>query len=87
MKRYNDKAPVNVGVGEDVSILQLAEMVKDIVGFSGRIVLDATKPDGTPRKLLDVQKLHALGWRHTISLQQGIRAVYAQYAGAQLEEA
>lgn len=81
MKHYNEKAPVNIGVGEDISILQLAEMVKRIVGFEGRIVLDATKPDGTARKLLDVHKLHALGWRHSISLEEGIRAVYADYAG------
>jgi GDP-L-fucose synthase len=87
MQRYNDKTPVNVGVGDDVSILQLAEMVKEIVGYSGQIVLDATKPDGTPRKLLDVRKLHSLGWRHTISLQQGIRSVYEQYAGSELTEA
>jgi GDP-L-fucose synthase len=80
MKEYNEKTPVNVGVGEDVSILQLAELVKDIVGFKGRIVMDATKPDGTPRKLLDVHKLRALGWRHVITLEEGIRTVYKEYA-------
>jgi GDP-L-fucose synthase len=79
MKHYNDKAPVNVGVGEDISILQLAELIKELVGFKGRIVLDATKPDGTPRKILDVRKLHSLGWRHKISLQEGLRQVYEDY--------
>lgn len=79
MKNYNGKTPVNVGVGEDVSIIQLAEMIKSLVGFKGRIVLDATKPDGTPRKILDVSKLHALGWRHKISLQEGLRQVYDDY--------
>lgn len=79
MKHYNDKAPVNVGVGEDISIIQLAELIKELVGFKGRIVLDATKPDGTPRKILDVRKLHSLGWRHKISLQEGLRQVYEDY--------
>lgn len=79
MKHYNDKAPVNVGVGEDISIIQLAELIKELVGFKGRIVLDATKPDGTPRKILDVRKLHSLGWRHKISLKEGLRQVYEDY--------
>ena len=79
MKHYNDKAPVNVGVGEDISIIQLAELIKELVGFKGRIVLDATKPDGTPRKILDVRKLHSLGWRHKISLKEGLRQVYKDY--------
>lgn len=79
MEQYNGKTPVNVGIGEDISIIQLAELVKNLVGFKGRIVLDATKPDGTPRKILDVSKLHALGWRHKISLQEGLRQVYEDY--------
>ena len=79
MKHYNGKAPVNVGVGEDISIIQLAELIKELVGFKGRIVLDATKPDGTPRKILDVRKLHSLGWRHKISLKEGLRQVYEDY--------
>ena len=79
MKHYNDRPPVNVGVGEDISIIQLAEMIKELVGFKGRIVLDATKPDGTPRKILDVRKLHSLGWRHKISLKEGLRQVYEDY--------
>ncbi len=79
MEHYNDISPVNVGVGEDISILQLAEMIKALVGFKGRIVPDATKPDGTPRKILDVRKLHSLGWRHKISLQEGLQQVYEDY--------
>jgi GDP-L-fucose synthase len=84
MKHYNEKSPINVGVGEDISILQLADLVQHIVGFDGRILLDATQPDGTPRKLLDVHKLHALGWRHRISLEEGIRSVYADYVNNEI---
>jgi GDP-L-fucose synthase len=79
MKHYNDRSPVNVGVGEDISIIQLAELIKKLVGFKGNIVLDATKPDGTLRKILDVRKLHSLGWRHKISLEEGLRQVYEDY--------
>jgi GDP-L-fucose synthase len=79
MKNYNDRWPVNVGVGEDISIIQLADLIKELVGFKGRIVLDATKPDGTPRKILDVRRLHSLGWRHKISLREGLRQVYEDY--------
>jgi GDP-L-fucose synthase len=79
MKQYNGKTPINVGVGEDISIIQLAELIKEQVGYKGRIVLDATRPDGTPRKILDVSKLHSLGWRHTISLKEGLRQVYDNY--------
>jgi GDP-L-fucose synthase len=79
MKHYNDRWPVNVGVGEDISIIQLADLIKELVGFKGRIVLDATKPDGTPRKILDVRRLHSLGWRHKISLREGLRQVYEDY--------
>ena len=68
---------VNVGCGEDVSIQELAETVMTVVGFQGRIVFDASKPDGTPRKLLDVSRLHALGWQATTPLQRGIEMAYA----------
>jgi len=70
---------VNVGTGEDVTIRELAETVMDVVGFHGRIVFDATKPDGTPRKLLDVGRLHALGWRHKVSLRDGIALAYRDF--------
>ncbi|OQP63404.1 GDP-fucose synthetase [Niastella vici] len=86
MNNYNGRSPVNVGVGEDISIIQLAELIKDLVGFKGRIVLDATKPDGTPRKILDVSKLHALGWRHKISLKEGLRQIYEDFKTTTLEK-
>jgi len=73
---YDGEDIVNVGVGEDVSIRELAELVKDITGFQGEIVNDASKPDGTPRKLLDVARLHALGWRARIGLREGIEGTY-----------
>jgi GDP-L-fucose synthase len=79
MERYESAEIINVGVGEDVTIANLAELVRDTVGFRGRIVLDRSKPDGTPRKLLDVGRLAALGWRPTIGLEEGIRATYAWY--------
>jgi GDP-L-fucose synthase len=79
MERYDDPQILNVGVGEDVSIRELAELVREVVGFEGEIVWDTTKPDGTPRKLLDVSRLATLGWRAKISLEQGLRSVYAWY--------
>jgi len=77
MENYSEKTLVNIGTGEDVTIKDLALMVKDIVGFEGEIKFDTSKPDGTPRKLLDVSKLHTLGWKHKINLYDGIKAVYA----------
>jgi len=76
MERYDDDMHVNVGSGEDVSIRELAEMVRDIVYPEAEIEFDTTKPDGTPRKLLDVSRLHALGWRHSTDLTGGLRATY-----------
>lgn len=81
-----DEAPlVNIGTGEDVTIRELAEIVQRITGFQGNLVFDATKPDGTPRKLMDISRMHELGWRHTIELEDGVRQVYAavkdQFAG------
>ena len=78
MQEYNDEQFVNVGVGEDLSILSLAQMVKEIVGFKGEIQHDLSKPDGTPRKLMDVSKLHKLGWKPKIGLAEGIRQVYSE---------
>ncbi len=75
MQDFDEPGFVNVGTGEDLSIFDLAQLVKKIVGYSGEIVLDTTKPDGTPRKLMDVSKIHALGWQHKISLEQGITKV------------
>lgn len=76
MQQYNEPGLVNIGVGEDISILELAQMVKNIVGFDGVIDHDLSKPDGTPRKLMDVSKLHATGWKAKIGLEEGIRQVY-----------
>lgn len=73
MMNYNDGETINIGTGEDVTIKELAETIKEIVGFSGNLVFDATKPDGTPRKLLDVSKINNLGWKHKVSLEEGIR--------------
>ena len=71
---------VNIGVGEDLTIRELAELIKDIVGYKGEIVYDTSKPDGTPQKLLDVTKIHKLGWASKISLRDGIRRVYEEYS-------
>jgi len=73
---YGGEDIVNIGVGEDVSIRELAEMIRDATGYAGKIVNDATKPDGTPRKLLDVGRLNELGWKAQIGLQDGIKATY-----------
>jgi len=78
MKNYNEPGLMNIGIGVDISIKELAEMMKDIVGYSGKIVFDASKPDGTPRKLMDVSKLSMLGWKATINLQDGVTQVYKE---------
>ena len=70
---------INIGTGEDIAIKDLAEMIKEIVGFKGKITWDTTKPDGTPRKLMDVSRLHELGWKHTNLLDEGIKKVYSWY--------
>jgi len=79
MQNYNERGLINIGVGEDISIAELAALVKKIVGFEGTIQFDASKPDGTPRKLMDVSKLHAFGWKATIGLEEGISNVYKAY--------
>ena len=76
MNNYSGDQFVNVGVGKDISILELAELIKDIVGFEGEIVNDLSKPDGTPRKLMDVTRLNDLGWEAQISLEEGIKDAY-----------
>lgn len=78
MKSYNEKEFLNIGVGEDIPILDLAKLVKRIVGFEGEIILDQSKPDGTPRKLMDVSKLNDLGWKAKIYLNEGIKKVYLE---------
>jgi GDP-L-fucose synthase len=81
MERYNAEGLVNIGTGEDLEIGELARMIAEVVGFKGEIVHDTSKPDGTPRKLMDVSKLHGLGWKHRIGLREGLEKVYAEYAG------
>jgi GDP-L-fucose synthase len=81
MKHYHDGGLVNVGCGTDVSILELAQLIAEVVEYNGTIETDPFKPDGTPRKLLDVSKLHALGWQHRIQLSNGIAQVYADLTG------
>ncbi len=79
MQTYNEKGFLNIGTGEDISIKDLAFLVKSIVGFEGELVFNTSKPDGTPRKLMNVEKLHALGWRHSIELEEGIRSAYQDF--------
>ena len=76
MQHYSDEDIINVGVGEDISIAELATLVAEVVGFSGEIVYDTSKPDGTPRKLLDVSRLHAQNWRASIDLRDGVADTY-----------
>jgi GDP-L-fucose synthase len=79
MLHYDDAAILNVGTGEDLTIAELASTIREISGYTGRIVYDASKPDGTPRKLLDVSRIHELGWRHRIGLREGLESAYRRY--------
>ena len=79
MKNYNEKEFLNIGVGHDISIIDLAKMVKEIVGFEGEIILDKTKPDGTPRKLMDVFKISNLGWKPNYDLQKGVQKTINEF--------
>ena len=79
MQNYNESELINVGTGEDIAIKDLASLVKEITGFGGEVKYDASKPDGTPRKLLDVSKLHKLGFRHKIELREGIELTYQDF--------
>ena len=79
MQQYNEPGFVNIGTGEDLEIGELAVLIKKIVGYEGKIEHDLSKPDGTPRKLIDVSKLNKLGWRASISLEEGIRRVYEDF--------
>ncbi len=79
MNTYNDSTLVNIGTGVDITIKELAETIKAEVGYEGEIFWNTEKPDGTPRKLMDVSKLHGLGWKHSIDLKEGIHKVYSEY--------
>lgn len=83
MESYDGEQFVNVGVGEDISIKDLALLIQRIVGFEGALTFDSTKPDGTPRKLMDVSKLHGLGFKHQINLEEGIQLAYADFLSKQ----
>jgi GDP-L-fucose synthase len=85
LEQYNSPEIVNVGVGEDVTIRELAELIVDTLGYRGQLVFDSTKPDGTPRKLLDVSRIHSLGWRARIPLPDGIRQTYDWYLNHRAE--
>jgi GDP-L-fucose synthase len=79
LERYSQAGHINVGSGEELSIRQLAEQIAQVVGFTGRLEFDPSMPDGTPRKLMDVSRIRALGWKHRITLTEGIRGAYAWY--------
>lgn len=84
MLNFSEPGFINIGTGKDISIKDLAMLIKEVTGYKGKLQFDASKPDGTPRKLLDVSRLHDLGYRHEISLEEGIRQVYANFR--ELEE-
>ena len=82
MQQYNEAAIINVGCGQDLTIRELAQLLSRIIGFTGELVYDTSRPDGTPRKLMDVSKINQLGWKARIDLESGLRSVYAQYQSA-----
>lgn len=79
MENYNEPNVINIGTGEDISIKDLALLIKQIIGFQGELAFDTTKPDGTPRKLMDVSKLHSQGWKHKVELEEGIKLAYQDF--------
>lgn len=79
METYNEKEIVNIGCGADISIKELAEIVKEVTAYKGNLVFDTSRPDGTPRKLLDVSKIHQLGWHHTTTLKEGLETAYQDF--------
>jgi GDP-L-fucose synthase len=81
MNHYEDPDIINIGMGQDISILELAQMIRSVVAFEGEIIFDRSKPDGTPRKLVDAGRIRGLGWRPRISLEEGIRQTYEWYVG------
>lgn len=87
LNKYDEPGPINIGTGIDLSIKELAELIAEVTGFEGEIVWNKNKPDGTPRKLLDVSKIHALGWRHTIELKNGLKQVCTEYLNMVVDSA
>ena len=86
MQNYDGSEWLNIGTGEDIAIKDLALLIKDVVGFDGELTFDTSKPDGTPRKLMNVSKLHNLGWKHRIPLKEGIKAVYEEFKSRHMAE-
>ncbi|WP_158827736.1 GDP-L-fucose synthase family protein [Mucilaginibacter lacusdianchii] len=86
MDNYDEKGLINIGIGADISIKELAYLVKQTVGYNGDINFDTTKPDGTPRKLMDVTKLHAKGWKHSVELPEGIKIAYRDFLASYVNE-
>jgi GDP-L-fucose synthase len=84
MEHYSGNETVNVGTGKELTIRELAETVKRVIGFTGKLVFDATKPDGTPRKLLDVSKLEGLGWKYKTELKAGIKLAYNNFLNSEV---
>lgn len=79
MENYNERHLINIGTGHDLTIKDLALLIKDVLGYDGELIFDTTKPDGTPRKLMDVTKLHDLGWKHQVELREGIAMAYEDF--------
>jgi len=79
MQHYDEPSLINIGTGEDISIKDLALLIKKVIGYEGALTFDSSKPDGTPRKLMDVSKLHKLGWKHKVELEQGIKLAYEDF--------
>jgi len=79
MQHYDEPSLINIGTGEDISIKDLALLIKKVIGYEGALTFDSSKPDGTPRKLMDVSKLHKLGWKHKVELEQGINLAYEDF--------
>ena len=82
IEKFNESGFINIGVGEDLEVRELANLIREIVGYEGKITQDTSKPDGTPRKLMDVSKIHRLGWKAKISLREGIQTVYNEYVNS-----
>lgn len=87
LMNYDEEMFVNIGTGEDLTIKALAEMIKEIVGYTGELKWNTEKPDGTPRKLMDVSRLHKMGWKHRIGLREGITSVYEEFAKSEMAKA
>jgi GDP-L-fucose synthase len=80
MEHYNEEEIINVGSGTDIAISELVDLIKEISGFGGSIVYDTSKPDGMPRKLLDVSRITSIGWKHVIDIKHGLKVLYDMYA-------